>query len=193
MGLSGAFWCGESVACFRICSDSAVLEALHHAPLLTEMSPEEDRAVVLERRMGSLRIQTGRTLQGRCCQVEQLPPVQLWQTDYAVTTCKNKVASLPWRCASHRLLSQTKVHHFHCSPPLSRISCRKFSQLWVVNIISKVLWLCVLHNCKGNTWRPGLPFTNASRTNYGRLYQLLALLADAISNICLMRQSCQQL
>lgn len=82
MSLSAAFWCSGPVSCFRICLDSAGLEAF--SPCCTvyvDVSKGgQSHKALLERKMGSWRIQPGRTLQGRCCQAQQLR-----QTDHILS------------------------------------------------------------------------------------------------------------
>lgn len=83
MSLSAALLCRY---CFllqnllRLCWLGGLCTMLHCSHRRVQRRTEP-KSIVLEQKMGSLRIQTDRTLQGGCCQAEQLAPVQLWQTD----------------------------------------------------------------------------------------------------------------
>lgn len=86
MSLSAAFWC--SVFCFRICLDFAGLEDFALCSMAHIDVSKAGQSHKALRKMGSPRMQTGRTLQRTCHHAQQLPPVQQWQIHHMLCVKK---------------------------------------------------------------------------------------------------------
>lgn len=127
MSLSAAFWCRDTVSCFRICLDSAGLEdfapcSTAHIDLSKGGQSHNAREKDGVSENPDWQDTAGEVLSGRpassCAAVANRP--------YTVTICRSKTASLPWSCASYQHINQTKVRRFYCSVLLSCVLVEYF-------------------------------------------------------------------